>query len=113
MTASAWLAVGEDHYYPDVFVTCGQDNPCGYVRTDPTVIIEVQGRSTSRTDRGEKRLAYRRLPSLREYVLVWQDRMQVEVHGVDGDDVTVLEEEHDVLGLASIEFEMTLADIHV
>jgi len=107
------IAVGEDHYYPDVFVTSGADNPSGYVRTDPTVIIEVQSRSTSRTDRGEKRLAYRRLPSLREYVLVWQDRTRVEVHGVDGDEVTVLEDGNDVLLLPSIEFGIGLADVYV
>lgn len=67
-------------YYPDVVVT--RDPPDGdpYVRTQPHLIIAVVSPSTERIDRHEKACAYRRVPSLQEYVLVLQDRMQVEVY---------------------------------
>ena len=42
--------------------------------------------ATESIDRREKLLAYRTLPSLREYVLIGQDRRHIEVYrrGVDG-----------------------------
>jgi Uma2 family endonuclease len=43
-------------------------------------VIEVMSPTTERTDRREKLLAYRTLPSLREYVLIAQDRRHIEVY---------------------------------
>jgi Uma2 family endonuclease len=68
--------------YPDVTVVCGpleraKDDPDAV--TNPTVIIEVLSDGTERSDRGEKFAHYRRLSSLREYVLVAQDQPLVEV----------------------------------
>ena len=68
------------YYYPDVVVTCDPPGGDPYVRTQPHLIIEVVSPSTERTDRHEKAFAYRCVPSLQEYVLVLQDRMQVEVY---------------------------------
>ena len=99
------IAVGEDHYYPDVFVTCGPDRPDGYWRDDPTLIVEVLSTSTARNDRGDKRLAYERLPTLKEYVLVWQDRTRVEARACETGAVRVHEAGDDVLRLDSIGFE--------
>ncbi|GBC95622.1 hypothetical protein HRbin16_01414 [bacterium HR16] len=69
------------YFYPDVVVVCGQpqfedeqeDN-----LLNPVVIIEVLSPSTEDFDRGEKFLVYQRIPSLKEYLLVAQDRMCVE-----------------------------------
>ena len=47
--------------------------------TNPRVVIEVLSPSTERYDREQKRLYYQQLESLREYVLVAQDRRRVEV----------------------------------
>jgi len=41
--------------------------------------IEVLSKSTKKTDRTLKRLAYQNIPSLEEYVLVEQDNCEVEV----------------------------------
>ncbi len=68
------------YYYPDVVVTCDPPSGDPYVRTQPHLIIEVVSPSTERIDRHEKAFAYRRVPSLQEYILVLQDRMQVEVY---------------------------------
>lgn len=71
-------------YYPDVFVTCGRaitDDQA--VATDATVVVEVQSESTAATDRREKLVAYRQLPSLRAYWIVSQHEQKVEVHRRD------------------------------
>ena len=48
------------------------------VLLDPTVVVEVLSPSTESYDRGRKFEHYMRLASLREYVLIAQDRMRVE-----------------------------------
>jgi Uma2 family endonuclease len=68
-------------FYPDVAVLCGE--PQFYdERTDiilnPVLIIEVLSPSTEAFDRGLKFQSYQRLESLREYVLVAQDKYVVE-----------------------------------
>ena len=106
------IAVGEDHYYPDLFVTCGPDRPEGYSRSDPVLVVEVLSTSSARTDRGEKRLAYERLPTLEEYVLVSQDRTRVEVRTVAEGEVRTLESADDVLELDSIGFSCPVAELY-
>ena len=68
--------------YPDVVVVCGEpvfEDDTFDTLLNPTVLIEVLSPSTESYDRGAKAGQYRRLPSLREYVLITQDRAQVEV----------------------------------
>jgi Uma2 family endonuclease len=67
--------------YPDVSVVCGcplladehQD-----VLLNPVAIFEVLSPTTEKYDRGAKFQHYRTIPSLREYVLVDQDKVRVE-----------------------------------
>lgn len=68
-------------YYPDVLVICGE--PIFYQKrkdiiVNPILIVEVLSDSTEAKDRGEKMLAYRTLGSLREYILVSQEKAVVE-----------------------------------
>ena len=68
--------------YPDVSVVCGKlerDTEDADAITNPIVLVEVLSPSTESSDRGDKFLHYRRLPSLREYVLVAQDAPRIEV----------------------------------
>lgn len=48
--------------------------------TDPTIVVEVLSPSTEAYDRGEKREHYQQIASLREYLLIAQDRREIEVH---------------------------------
>jgi Uma2 family endonuclease len=67
--------------YPDLVVVCGEaeyDQPDPETLLNPTLIIEVLSPSTEAYDRGAKFAHYQSLPSLREYVLVAQDRARVE-----------------------------------
>ncbi len=74
--------------YPDGSVVCGPMDVERVVRngkvlgeaiTNPTVLVEVLSESTESYDRGEKFAHTMRLPALRAYVLVSQDRRRVEV----------------------------------
>lgn len=48
--------------------------------TNPMLIVEVFSPETEASDRGRKFIDYRRLPSLREYVMVAQTEPRVEVY---------------------------------
>jgi Uma2 family endonuclease len=73
------VQTGTKFYYPDVMVSCGAFDPESKCETAPVVIIEVLSDSTEAKDRLEKLVAYQALPSLKEYVLVAQDKVKVEI----------------------------------
>ena len=74
------------YYYPDVVVTCEEIADTTSELTAPCLIIEVLSPSPAATDRREKLREYRYLPSLQEYVIVWQDETRVEIYRrQDGD----------------------------
>ena len=69
--------------YPDASVVCGKletapDDPNAVA--NPTLLVEVLSDSTEAYDRGAKAAHYRRIPSLKEYVLVAQDEKRIEVY---------------------------------
>ncbi len=75
-------------FYPDLTVICGrieQDPRDKQGVTNPTVIVEVLSPTTESRDRIVKFDKYRRLRSLRDYVLVTQERNRVE-HYARNDD---------------------------
>jgi len=76
---AAWSAF----YYPDILVVCDSSDTQSYFKEKPCLIVEVLSPSTESIDRREKMLAYRTLSSLREYVLIAQDKRQIEVYRRD------------------------------
>ncbi len=71
-----------EHYvYPDVSVVCGDiefaENRDDTV-TNPVVIIEILSKSTKSYDKGDKFKSYRKISSLRDYILVDQYTCSVE-----------------------------------
>lgn len=73
-------------YYPDVVMTCQADDSDEYFLAAPCLIVEVLSPATEATDQREKLIAYRTLPSLRYYLLVSQDKLQVECYTRDAHD---------------------------
>jgi Uma2 family endonuclease len=68
-------------YYPDVFVTCDGKAPGDDVYCEsPFLIVEVLSRATAAIDRREKLFAYRRIPTLQEYLIVHQTTKRVVLH---------------------------------
>ncbi|HBA66025.1 MAG TPA: hypothetical protein DCZ48_07580 [Methylococcaceae bacterium] len=69
-----------DFYYPDVMVVCDQEDlELDYYKTQPVIIVEVLSPGTRRIDKTLKRQAYLSLESLQEYVLIEQDKAEIEV----------------------------------
>src|SRR5207302_11009756 len=74
--------------YPDMVVVCGERQFEAERRDtllNPTLIIEVLSPTTEAYDRGDKFAHYRRMESLREYVLIAQDRVRLERYTRDAD----------------------------
>jgi Uma2 family endonuclease len=74
--------------YPDVTIVCGPverdaDDPLSAV--NPSLLVEVLSDSTERYDRGAKFEHYKKLPSLRQYVLVSHVERRVDVWTRDED----------------------------
>lgn len=67
-------------YYHDVFVTCDETNDGSKFKRFPCFVVEVLSDSTADIDRGEKLHKYRKIPTLKAYVLVSQSRPMVEVY---------------------------------
>jgi Uma2 family endonuclease len=80
----------------------------------PTVLVEVLSASTEGIDRREKFVAYRKLASLKEYLLIEQERMVIELFRRQGD----VGWEHcvfsagDELSLVSLEFQCPLGEVY-
>ena len=104
------VRVGDDFYYPDLTVTCERFDPKGYYVTEPVLIVEVLSDST---DRHEKRLAYQRLGSLKEYVLIAQDKAAIEVYRriEDGWEIERFDE-RDLLRLESVDMTMPVTEVY-
>ena len=100
--------------YPDVFVTCDKRFSADeIVFTVPLLIVEVLSPSTQRYDRSEKFALYRRLPSLREYVLIDPDTRRVEVfrHEADGNWKLFDMSDGEALVLDSVALTLTLGQL--
>jgi Uma2 family endonuclease len=81
--ADAKVGVSENgpFFYPDIMVSCDErDRRALKVVQHPCLIIEVLSPSTEAFDRGEKFRHYRRLTSLKEYVLVNAETKGVECY---------------------------------
>lgn len=67
--------------YPDIVVYCEDANfdPLNrYTLLGPRVLIEILSPSTGSFDRNAKREAYLKIPSLHDYLIVWQDMVRIE-----------------------------------
>jgi Uma2 family endonuclease len=69
------------YYYPDITVSCDERDSVSLNEdfiSYPRLIVEVLSPTTAAFDRGDKFADYRTLETLEEYVLINQDRIQVE-----------------------------------
>jgi Uma2 family endonuclease len=103
--------------YPDVTVLCGamQTHPRFPENlVNPSIVFEVLSPSTEAYDRGAKFAHYRRIPSLREYVLVSQSWPLVEHYerGEKGWNLTTWAAPATHVLLPSIGIRLALADIY-
>ncbi|MGH8001796.1 MAG: Uma2 family endonuclease [Brasilonema sp.] len=68
-------------HYPDVMVSYNpQDQRARQIIYHPCLIVEVLSPSTEAFDRGKKFRHYRRIDTLKEYILIEADKMNVECY---------------------------------
>lgn len=71
-------------HYPDVMVSCDpQDQRARKVIYHPCLLVEVISPGTEAFDRGRKFKHYRQIETLKEYVLIEVDRMNVECYRIN------------------------------
>jgi Uma2 family endonuclease len=103
-------------YLPDLAIACGpfsEDALNLQYLANPVIVIEVASPATEATDRREKALNYRHVPSLEEYVLIAQRPPNVTLYRrCDDWKPTPVQEPDAVLELHAVEVNMTLADIY-
>lgn len=73
------VRVEDDFFYPDVLVACHHKGNDYGVTDASLIIVEVLSKATRKIDHTLKRLAYQRLASLQEYVVIEQDIADIEV----------------------------------
>ena len=103
-------------YYPDLLLSCQPDDrESAYYRRHPCLLVEVLSPSTERIDSREKLLAYRLLSSLREYLLLRQDRVQADLYqrGDEGRwEHHTFTQPDDVLALRCLDAAVSLRDVY-
>lgn len=105
------------YFYPDIAVVCGEprfEDDAFDTLLDPTVIIEVLSPSTAAYDPSEKFTRYQQIASLKEYILISQNRTHVEQHLRQENQwrATEFHRLDDVVPVTSIECELLLRHIY-
>jgi Uma2 family endonuclease len=105
--------------YPDIVVVCEEPRYLDQHRdvlVNPQVLIEVLSDSTEAFDRGEKFIRYRRaLPSLTDYILVWQEIPLIEhfIRQTDGNWLArLIDGIESNLAIASLNCTLPLSEIY-
>jgi Uma2 family endonuclease len=117
-TESVKLEIEKEKYYlyPDIILTCHDNDTDAYVAHSPGLIAEVISKSTENYDRSAKLKRYRTIPSLRYYLLISQTNASVEVYARNSEDTLftydVVEGLDAFIDLPAIEFRLALADIY-
>jgi Uma2 family endonuclease len=99
---------------PDVVVTCDLSdyrNNATLIHS-PHLVIEVLSPSTERIDHSTKFDAYRRLPSVQEYMLIHQKQVKVEVYRKAADWQPVIFRAGDEVELASLDIFFFVGDLY-
>ena len=107
----------KNYFYPDVVVVEGktyyQDDEKD-ILVNPTLIVEVLSESTEAFDRGDKFKSYRRIKSLKEYILIDSKTKSIEQFYKDEDGIWRLGSEitEGSMTLYSFPIELSIDDIY-
>ena len=108
------IEAADAFFYPDVLVTCdAKDHEADTFMRSAVLIVEVLSPSTEAYDRGEKFAAYRKVPTLREYLLIDPESRRVEVYrsSTQGQWVLTEVELSGTLSLASVDIEVPVQQL--
>jgi Uma2 family endonuclease len=113
-----WIPKRRIYTYPDVMVVVGEPEYYNH-RTDtitnPKMIVEVLSKSTQGYDKSEKFDYYRSIPTVEEYILIHQNKVDVEQFYQTGKKRWSFREydaEDEAIALNSVPFQISLADVY-
>ena len=109
------IKTADTYYYPDVMVTCdSRDRNNGYFKQYPSLIIEVLSPSTEAFNRGDKFADYRQIETLQEYVLISQNKINIECfrRNQEGRWVLFTYQQNEQIQLESINFTCQVSEIY-
>ncbi len=75
------IPAANSYFYPDIGIVCEEprfEDDVFDILLNPIVVVEVLSPSTEAYDRGDKFAHYRQLHSLQEYILVSQDKVNID-----------------------------------
>lgn len=107
----------DSYFYPDVVMACSEpqfEDESSDTLLNPVVIIEVLSPSTEIYDRTEKSKYYKKIPTLQEYILVSQDKVNIE-HLLKQNEEWKLNEYHaleDTLAISTLGCTLALRDVY-
>ena len=105
------------YFYPDIIVVCGEprfEDDVFDTLLNPTVVVEVLSPSTAAYDRREKFTRYQQIASLKEYILISQNRIHLEHYLQEENQwrATEFQKLEDVVPVTSIECELLLGHVY-
>jgi Uma2 family endonuclease len=121
LTSEIKIEIASDgrYVYPDTMAVCGEVIESETVKvsiTNPVLVIEVISDSSEAYDRGQKYRFYKRLSSIKEYLIIEQDRIAATLYrrNGDGDIFSRIEFEgvDAVIALQSIDFDLELVSLY-
>lgn len=104
--------------YPDISIICGKPvtlNDDNFNALNPTILIEVLSPSTKSYNRNKKFDLYKDIPTLKEYILVDSESVQIEAWHLDQANRWTLQEykkQEETLQFRSIDLLLPLMDIY-
>ena len=104
--------------YPDISVVFGKPetlNNDEFNLLNPVLIVEVLSKGTQSYDRGDKFQLYRDIPSLKEYLLIDSESIDIESWGINRKGYWELKEYKtldEILSVPSLQIAIPLVDIY-
>ena len=111
------LIPNQFYVYPDLMLTCDEDdikNEQETIIKNPVIIVEVLSNSTELYDRNVKMKYYLKMPSLKYYVLVSQDKISIEIYKRTNShfEYRFYEKAEDIIKFKQLDFDLSVEDIY-
>jgi Uma2 family endonuclease len=110
-------AIKDVYYpYPDVMLSCDPDDTHHLMIKNPILLVEVASPGTAAYDKSFKWKQYRKIASLRYYLMISQDEVSVELFSRSDNQSLWLFQDfndiQDVISLDLLDYKLKLSDIY-
>ena len=100
-------------YYPDIMVACDPNPVSEFYEDKPILVVEVLSPSTETRDKLEKLAAYGAIVPLKEYIIIAQDRVEVNRYSMENRKALLTQYgDGDTLEMESINMSIPVKDLY-